>query len=58
MKTKTIKLADWADEKANYQVKQLTNSTFYRVGQVLTRKEVNELCASNRWTVTIVENRK
>lgn len=58
MKTKSIKLADFANEKAEYRVEQMTNSTFYRIGQMLPRREVDQLIASGKWQVTIVECRK
>lgn len=58
IKPKSIKLADFANEKAEYRVEQLTNSTFYRIGQTLNRKEVDQMIASGKWTVTIVECRK
>lgn len=56
MVRKSIKLADFANDKAEYRVEQLTNSTFYRIGQHLHRREVDQMIASGKWTVTIVKN--
>ena len=67
-KTKTIKLSHGhapvepaahrtpeAWEKAlRYRVEQVTDSTEYRPGQLLERKEVDDLCAASGWKVTVV----
>jgi hypothetical protein len=37
-----------------YRVEQITDSVEYRTGQLLERTEVEPLCASNSWRITIV----
>jgi hypothetical protein len=37
-----------------YRVVQLTNSTAYTPGQQLLKADVEALCASDEWNVTIV----
>jgi len=68
MKLKTIKLSDghaptdmakyttmasW-DAATRFRVEQITDSVEYRTGQFLERAEVEKLCASTEWKVTIV----
>jgi len=59
MKIKTIKLSDghqiW--DKPNvphWRVVQVTDSIEYTTGQYLERGQVEELCSSKQWKVTIV----
>lgn len=70
MKTKTIKLVDGQsparsgdpalrDEAAwrnacRFRVEQLTESVEYYTGQLLERADVEALCRSSEWKVTIV----
>ena len=61
-KTKTITVAwgHFADASGpntgtpNYRVTKVTDSTEYHPGQVLTKHEVDSLCASRAWKVTVV----
>lgn len=54
---RTLKLAHGLPAPAkptDYRVIVVKNSTAYVPGETLCREEVNELCTSGRWDVTIV----
>lgn len=42
------------DAALRYRVEQVTDSVEFRPGQLLSRKEVEDLCASKEWKVTVV----
>ena len=52
MKIKTITLIQ-PPGSVSYKVEKVTDSTEYRPGQVLDRNEVEGLCLSKAWKVTI-----
>lgn len=42
------------DKALRYRVEQVTDSIEFRPGQLLERKEVEDLCTSKEWKVTVV----
>ena len=62
MKVKTIKLTDgWGashpDGKRRFRVEQITDSIEFETGQLLERAEVEGLCRSDKWKVTIASKK-
>jgi hypothetical protein len=56
-KTKTITVAyGWQIDsvQTGFLIEKLTDSTEYYPGQVLTKPQVDSLCANRYWKVTIV----
>lgn len=55
---KTIKLGFVRHLKDNdYVVQEVTNSTEFNPGQVLTENQVSALCNNPRWSVRIVPHK-
>jgi hypothetical protein len=54
--SKQIKIGYYEDSfrKATYKVISVKNTTDHLPGEILSKQAVEELCASNRWDVTIV----
>lgn len=52
MKTKSLKLSHPHTDNM-YRVEQVTNSVEFSPGQMLTRKEADEMCLAAGWSVTI-----
>jgi hypothetical protein len=50
MKTKTIKLM-WNEAFQKFRVSQVTNSVEYKAGDMLSKRDVEDLCNSPRWQV-------
>jgi hypothetical protein len=43
-------------EGKGYQVQRVTDSIQYTPGDILTRRDVESLCESNQWKVTVEKN--
>jgi hypothetical protein len=60
IKTKTIKLTNgWTQATdtvadTSYRIEQVTDTTEFSPGKMLSKTQVDELCASGHWRVTIV----
>ena len=59
MKTKTITVAHGIPSKNeigvyDYRVDRVTDSVEYHPRQILTKSQVDELCASKSWKVTVI----
>ena len=60
-KKKTIFFSDYRElgvtghQEKPFRVEQVTNSVFYVVGQYHTKKDVEQLCESSLYNVTIIE---
>jgi len=54
LKIKTITLTKLATQNGAYQVRKITDSLEFDPGAILAVRQVDELCKSARWKVTIV----
>ncbi|HZP68351.1 MAG TPA: hypothetical protein VFB29_00275 [Pseudolabrys sp.] len=59
MKTKTITVAHGIPSKDHvgvydYRVEKVTDSVEFHPRQILTKKQVDELCSATGWKVTVI----
>lgn len=47
----------WCGTEKFYKVDKITDSVDFIPGQTTTKKEVEELCASKEWKVTVIGNK-